>query len=71
MESDDYDNSDDADPDDLTGKYNDEGKRKGKGERCRYRDENDIEALHGLYETKDDDGEHGYHDDDWEDMEEK
>ena len=70
-ESDDDDNSDDANPDDLTGKYDDEGKRKRKGGRRRYRDDNEIEALHVLYEPKDDDGERGYHDDDWEDMEEK
>ena len=61
---DDNDNSDDADPKNLTGKYNGEGKKKGKGGCRRYRDDNEIEALHGLYEPKDDGGECGYHDDD-------
>ena len=70
-ESDDNGNSNDANPDDLTGKYENEGKRKGKGGRRRYRDDNEINALHGLYKPKDDDGECGYHDDDSEDMEEK
>ena len=70
-ESDDDDNNDDANPNDLTGKYDDEGKRKRKGGRRRYRDDNEIEALHGLYKPKDGDGERGYHDDDWENMEEK
>ena len=46
-------------------------RRRGREDVCRYRDDNEIEALHGLYEPKDDNGERGYHDDDWEDMEEK
>ena len=71
MELDDDDNSDDADPVDLTGKYDGDGKKKGKGGRRRYRNDNEIEALHGLYKRKDDDGERGNHDEDWEDMEEK
>ena len=70
-ESDNYDNSDDADPDNLTGKYDGEGKKKGKGGRRRYRDDNEIETLHGLYEPKEGNGERGYHDENWEDMEEK
>ena len=70
-ESDDDDNSDDANPDDLTGKYDGEGKKKGKGGHRRYRNDNKIEAIHALYKPKYDDGERGYHDDDWEDMEEK
>ena len=68
---DDDDNSDDAYPNELTGKYDGEGKKKGKGRHRRYRDDKETEALHCLYELKDDDGERGYHDDDWEDMEEK
>ena len=71
MESDDDDNSDDANPKDLKGKYDGERKKKAKGGRRRYRDDNEIEALHGLNEPKDDDGERGYHDDNWEDMEGK
>ena len=47
-ESYDNDNSDDADPEDLTGKYDGKGNKKGKGGRCGYRDDNEIEALHGL-----------------------
>ena len=38
-ESEDDDNSDDANTDDLTGKYDGEGKKKGKVGRCRYREE--------------------------------
>ena len=53
-ESDDDDNSDDADPDELTVKYDGEGKKKGKGGCRRYRDDNKIEALHGLYKPKPD-----------------
>ena len=53
------------------GKYDGEGKKNGKGRHRRYRDDNDIEAIHGLYEPKDDDRERGYHDGNWEDMEEK
>ena len=48
-ESDDDDNSDDADPNNMTGKYDGEGFKKGKGGHCRYRDDNEIEAIHGLY----------------------
>ena len=62
---DDDDNSDDSDHDDLTGNYDGKGKKKGKGGRRRYKDNNEVEALHGLYEPKDDDGERGYHDDNW------
>ena len=39
------------------GKYDGGGKKKGKGGHCRrYRDNNDIEAIHGLYEEPKDDG---------------
>ena len=66
----------DTDPVDLMGKYNGGGKKKGKqGHRHRYRNDDNIKALHGLYkEPKDndygvcgDDDENG----DWDDMEEK
>ena len=56
------------------GKYNDGGKKKGKGGHCcRYRDDNDIEDLHNLYEEpKDDDNVRDYYDDknngNWDDM---
>ena len=46
-------------------------RRRGREEVHRYRDDKEIEALHGLYEPKDDDGECGYHDDGWEDKEDK
>ena len=46
--------------------------KKGKGGRHRYRDNNKIEAIHGLYEEpKDEDGDRGDHDENWDDMEEK
>ena len=43
---------------DLKGKYDGKGNKKRKGERRRYRDNNNIENIHGLYkDPKDDDGE--------------
>ena len=70
LELDNDDNGDDAYPVDLTVKYAGEENKKGSGGRCRYRDDDDIEALHGLYEdTKDYDGDCGEQDDDWGDME--
>ena len=71
------DNDDnDADTADLMGKYNVGGKNKRKGEhRRRYRDDNEIEALHTLYEEpkdNDDDGRDEKEDNgDWDDTEEK
>ena len=45
---------------------------KGKVGRRRYRDDDDIEALHGLHEEpKDDNSDRGEYDDDWEDVEEE
>ena len=71
-ESVDDDNGNDTDPADLMGKYDREGKKKGKGGRRRYRDDDEIEDLHGLYEEpKDNDGDRGDHNDDWDDMDEK
>ena len=65
---DNYDNE--ADPTDLMGKYDVRGKKKGKGgHRRRYRDNDVIKALHGLYEEpkyndndngRDDDYDNGY-----------
>ena len=55
----------------MTVKYDGKGKKKRKGGRRRYRDNNKIEALHSLYKPKDYDDERGYHDDNWEHMEEK
>ena len=66
---DENDNGDYANPADLTGKYNSEIKKKGKVGRCRYRGDDKVEALHGLYEEPNDDD--GDYDDDWDDMEEK
>ena len=66
---DDDDNGDYSNPANLTGKCDIKGKKKGEGGRCRYRDDDKVEALHGLYkEPKDYDGDH---DDDWDNMEEK
>ena len=50
------DDDNDADPADLTGKYNCGVKKKEKGGHCRrYKDDNKIESLHSLYkEPKDD-----------------
>ena len=48
-----------ADPANLMGKYDGGGENKGKGgHRLRYRDDDKIEALHGLYEEpkENDDG---------------
>ena len=59
------------------GKYNSGGKKKGKGGHCcRYKDEDEIEDLHGLYEDLKDDNDGGVRDDDyddgdWENIEEK
>ena len=36
-----------------------------------YRDDNEIEAIHSLYKPKDNGGERDYHDDNWQEMEEK
>ena len=45
---------------------------KGKVGRRRYRDDNEIEALHGLYEElKDGNGDRGEYDDDWDGTEEE
>ena len=47
------------------GKYDSKGKKKGKEGCCRYRDDNKIKALQGLYEEpKYDVGDRGDHDDD-------
>ena len=73
----DDDNDNDADPADLMVNYDSGGKKKGKGgHRCRYRDDDNIEALRGLYEEpKDDDDDVRCDNDDdngdWDDMEEK
>ena len=66
----------DADPANLMGKYDVRGKKKGKGgHRRKYRNDEKIEALHGLYEETKGDDENGRDDDDddsnWHDMEEK
>ena len=71
----DNDNDNDSDHAELMGKYDDGGNKKGKGVHChRYRENDDIEALHGLYKEPrdDDDGCDGdAADGDWDDMEEK
>ena len=66
----------DADPADLMGNYDGRGKNMGKGGHpCRYRDDNDIEALRGLYEEPNDEDNSGRDNDDndgdWDDMEKK
>ena len=69
----DNDDDIDANPSDLMVKYDSGGKKKGKvGHCCRYRDDNGIEALHGLYEEPKDDND-GIHDNesDWNGTEEK
>ena len=59
------------------GTYNGEEKKKGKGGHCRrYREDKDIEDLHGLYEEPNEDGNDDGCDDyegdgDWDRMEEK
>ena len=59
------------------GKYDGRGKNKGKvGHRCRYRDNNEIKDLHGLYEEpkdeyNDDRRDDDHYDGDWEETEEK
>ena len=69
---DDDDNSDDSDPADLTVKYDSKGDKKRKGGRQKCRDNDNIDHTHILYkDPKDDNGDCGYHDDDWYDMEEK
>ena len=70
----DDDDDNDANPAELMGKFDVGGKKKLKGgQRRRYRDNDKIEDLHGLYkEPKDDDdgGRDGDNNDvDWEDME--
>ena len=63
----DDDDGNDANTANLMGKYDGGGKKKGKGgHRCRYRDDNEIKALHGLCEEQKDDD-----DGDWGDVEEK
>ena len=63
----------DANPSDLMGKYGGREKKKGKGgHRCRYRDDDNIEALYGIYkEPKDNNDDDRDNDGDWDDMEEK
>ena len=58
------------------GKYDGKGKKKVKGgHRCRYRDDNKIEALHGIYKEPKDNDDSGWDDDnndgDWDDMKDK
>ena len=70
----DDDNNNDTDTSNLMGKYDGRGKKKWKGgHHRRYRDDNEIEALHGLYEEPKDDEDDGSDDDndngDWNDME--
>ena len=56
----------------MTGKYHGERKKKGKGGRSRYRDNDEFEDLHGLQgDPKDNDGDRGDHDNDWDYMKEK
>ena len=58
--SDDDDNSDDSNPADLKGKYDGKGNKKRKGGSHRYRDNNNIENIHILYnDQEDDDGDCG------------
>ena len=72
----DNDNDNGADPAVLMGKYKSGENKKWKwGHSCRYRDDNNIEALHGLYEEPKD-NDNNFRDDDgndvnWDDMEEK
>ena len=54
------DNSDDSNPIDLKGKYDGKKNKKRKGGRRRYRDNNNIKNIHGLYkDPKDNDGDCG------------
>ena len=58
-------NDNDADAADLMGKYYDRGKKKGKGGHCRrYREDDEIKALHGLYKEPKKNGDDGCEDDD-------
>ena len=72
----DDDDENDAYPANLMGKYNGGGNKKVKGgHSCRYRDDDYIKSLHGLYkEPKENDNNGCDNDDynrDWDDMEEK
>ena len=65
-----------SDPADLMGKYDGGRKKKEKGGNFRrYRDDDEIEALHGLYKEPKDDNDDGCGDEkngsNWDDMEEK
>ena len=58
-------NDNDSDPTDLMGKYDGRGKKKGKGwHHCRYKDDDNIKALHGIYEEPKDDDNDGHDNDD-------
>ena len=71
-ESNDNDNSNDTDLYDMSGKYDSKGYNKGKGGRCKYKYDDKIKDIHGLYEEpKEDDRDHCDHDEDWDNMEEK
>ena len=70
-------NDNDADPVGLMGNYDGRVKKKGKGGNCcRYRDDDEIEDIHGLYEEPkdnddkvcDNDDDNDGDDSDWEDM---
>ena len=61
---DDNDNRNDANPANLTGKYDSKGNNRGKGGRLRYKDDDNIKDLHGLYDDpKDNNDDHCDHGD--------